>query len=325
MLRIKSAAGFVLLLLLLPPLVGAQGLPESPASPNKDVEALVRAEFADIPLMISIAQCESEMRQYGPPGKGANGALHGGAGGAMVGVFQIHEGVHRAAAKAKGMDIDTLEGNIAYARYLFQTEGTNPWLSSASCWQSTAMTISSVVDPGSIVVPGDVAEHKIYTFNSRTLTAALKIGDTKPEVITLQKMLNGSGFVLAESGPGSPGNETSTFGPLTRAAVRTLQCHSKIICSGDEKTTGFGFVGPRTRAALMQFAKDNVYVQPEPIIVTVPLDGQAGSSSTSTASTTPPGSSGSPTSMTPEKAAQIDLLQAQIHELQHRIAELMDT
>ena len=78
----------------------------------------------------------------------------------------------------------------------------------------------------------------------------LRLGMEGGSVVALQQALNGSGFTVAQSGPGSPGEETERFGALTRAAVRAFQCAKLSLCSGDENTTGYGVVGPRTLAAL---------------------------------------------------------------------------
>jgi len=100
----------------------------------------VKAYFEDTPAMIDIAKCESGLRQYTDSG----GVLRGGSGGKMIGVFQLHEDYHRAAAQALGLDIDTIEGNMAYAKYLFQKEGVTPWSSclpaNASSGQYTPVT-----------------------------------------------------------------------------------------------------------------------------------------------------------------------------------------
>lgn len=277
----------------------------TPVTPptNVDVEAKVRAYFADVPIMAAIAKCESEFRQYS-----GSGSLHGGAGNAMIGVFQIHSGVHQDFAKTKGMDIETLDGNLAYARYLYANEGTTPWLSSSSCWKTTSAS-----------APG-------------TLTLNLSIGQENAEVLTLQKMLNAAGFTLAESGPGSPGNETSRFGALTKAAVRKFQCEAKVVCEGDEGSTGFGRVGPKTRAALSQYSLARAAPNSDPasstgapaapapaIQVNVTTSSGSGSGSSSGSS------SGSASASIPVEAAQVDALQKQILELQKKIAELMDT
>ncbi len=66
--------------------------------------------------------------------------------------------------------------------------------------------------------------------------------DTGPEVLVLQKILNVLGFPIAQTGPGSPGNETNFFGLRTyRALVRYQQAHV---------LPATGYFGPLTRAAI---------------------------------------------------------------------------
>lgn len=89
------------------------------------IESRVREYFADIPVMIEIARCESNFRQFTDNGS----VLRGGAGGGMVGVFQFYVEVHINAAIGLGFDINTLEGNLGYARHLYQSSGTRPWQS----------------------------------------------------------------------------------------------------------------------------------------------------------------------------------------------------
>ncbi|NOY35821.1 MAG: hypothetical protein GXP44_02790 [bacterium] len=83
----------------------------------------------------------------------------------------------------------------------------------------------------------------------KTLKPGMKNGDIK----RLQKILNSDPDTkVAESGAGSPGNETERFGMLTGAAVKKFQCKYDIVCFGNEKTTGYGIVGPKTRAKLAE-------------------------------------------------------------------------
>jgi len=84
------------------------------------VEKRVREYFADVPVMIEIARCESKFRQFTD-----SGAVLRSAG--MIGVFQFYEVVHSNAARALGHDLATLEGNLAYARHLYTQSGTQPW------------------------------------------------------------------------------------------------------------------------------------------------------------------------------------------------------
>src|SRR3989344_3102343 len=52
-----------------------------------------------------------------------------------------------------------------------------------------------------------------------TFTQNLTVGSTGAQVMATQQFLNTHGAQVAASGAGSPGNETSYFGGLTRAAV----------------------------------------------------------------------------------------------------------
>lgn len=72
-------------------------------------------------------------------------------------------------------------------------------------------------------------------------TRDLTVGSTGPDVITLQKFLNTRGYVVATAGAGSPGMETSYFGPLTRSAVSRYQAANGIMPTA-------GYFGPITRA-----------------------------------------------------------------------------
>lgn len=209
----------------------ANTVPVSLMRTNDGIEAKVRAHFPYAPVMTDIARCESKFRQYTDTGN----ALHGGLGAGMIGVFQINAPVHADYAKSLGMDIYSLEGNLAYAKLLYEQEGTQPWISSFSCWGTSSPDVTA-----------DVA--------GAALVSTLTLGVVSPEVLTLQKMLNSSGFAVAEEGPGSPGQETSKFGTLTRTAVRKFQCAKMDICSGDEYSTGYGMVGAKTRVALLAIA-----------------------------------------------------------------------
>ena len=97
-----------------------------------DIESVVREHFKDTPVMIDIARCESEFRQHDK-----SGAVLKNPTSSAKGVFQIMESLHKAPAARLGYDILTLEGNVAYAKYLHKNEGTRPWNASAGCWNKT--------------------------------------------------------------------------------------------------------------------------------------------------------------------------------------------
>ena len=100
------------------------------AGANTGVETAVRSYFAETPVMSAIASCESEFHQFNTDGS----VLHGGYKHRMIGIFQIAP-LHLPTAKAHGFDVNTVAGNIAYAKYLYEREGTRPWLDSSWCWQ----------------------------------------------------------------------------------------------------------------------------------------------------------------------------------------------
>jgi hypothetical protein len=93
-------------------------------------EEYVRQYFSDIPIMIQVAKCESRFRQLDKDGSIHRGVVNS----ADVGVMQINEFYHLDTAEKKDIDIYTLEGNTAYARDLYERQGTAPWISSKPCW-----------------------------------------------------------------------------------------------------------------------------------------------------------------------------------------------
>jgi len=112
------------------------------------VEETVREYFADIPVMIEVARCESKFRQFTDSGN----VMRGGVGGQMVGVYQFFDQYHESPADELGFDIETVEGNLAYARHVYDLEGTDPWNSARDCWDiSTLITTSDGVEPDVIL------------------------------------------------------------------------------------------------------------------------------------------------------------------------------
>lgn len=97
------------------------------------LETYVRDYFADNPVLAEIAKCESRFRHYD-----AYGILRGDYDRNDIGVMQINERYHAERAKKLGFDIKTLEGNLGYAKWLYEKEGLQPWASSGRCWKAGA-------------------------------------------------------------------------------------------------------------------------------------------------------------------------------------------
>ncbi len=199
------------------------------------VARAVRAFFPEAPQMVAVARCESGLRQYDASGR----TLRGGWGNKMIGLFQLHETYHRAAALARGYDIDTLVGNILYARTLYAAEGVTPWNSSRHCWEHAPETVARA---SSSAVPASAS----VAATPSSLTKTLHFGMADPEVRVLHELLARAGHPVA-----APETESMYFGVQTYKALHTFQCARGIAClSVPELRSGAGVVDQRTRDVL---------------------------------------------------------------------------
>lgn len=103
---------------------------EAKVAPVQTVKERVSEFFKDDPIMIKVAYCESRYRQFGKDGNIFRGMVNPND----VGVMQVNTDYHLEASKKMKLDIMTLEGNLAYSRYLYEKQGTRPWNSSRPCW-----------------------------------------------------------------------------------------------------------------------------------------------------------------------------------------------
>jgi hypothetical protein len=85
---------------------------------------------------------------------------------------------------------------------------------------------------------GSVTSTAVSVFKSDLATGSLG-----SEVKALQQFLNAHGYTVSSTGAGSVGNETSTFGGATRAALIKYQKAKGI-------TPAVGYFGAKTRAAI---------------------------------------------------------------------------
>lgn len=82
---------------------------------------------------------------------------------------------------------------------------------------------------------------------SISLSRNLALGARGSDVVSLQTFLIGQGLLASDSA-------TGYFGYQTQSAVQGWQSSHGIVSSGDPDSTGFGAVGPRTRAAILGLA-----------------------------------------------------------------------
>jgi hypothetical protein len=84
---------------------------------------------------------------------------------------------------------------------------------------SSVSSVSPAISTSSLT---SVGIYTPQTTSSPTLPT-LSLGQTSPQVLMLQKYLNSVGVHVAATGAGSPGNETTYFGSLTRKALSLWQ------------------------------------------------------------------------------------------------------
>ncbi len=106
---------------------------ETNAKVPSNTEAIVRDYFKDIPVMIQVARCESHFRHTLADGSILRGVVDS----ADTGVMQINKRYHSATAASLGLNLDDIYDNMAYARHLYEKQGTQPWSASSPCWGQT--------------------------------------------------------------------------------------------------------------------------------------------------------------------------------------------
>lgn len=127
---------------------------------------------------------------------------------------------------------------------IYKNGASNPYPRITVNWTSEELTAIKANMSGISVSVGEAAKtDAVGSLFVRNLT----LGSQGEDVRKLQQFLNARGAVVARSGLGSPGNETTYFGPATKAALAVYQAKKSISPSS-------GYFGPLTRAAIQ---KDN--------------------------------------------------------------------
>lgn len=98
----------------------------------------VRIFFEDTPILAEVARCESYFTHNDPH---TGNVIRGRVNSSDVGVMQINEYYHSDTAENMGLELTNFEDNMAYAKYLYDREGTQPWSASKACWQNNLLAM----------------------------------------------------------------------------------------------------------------------------------------------------------------------------------------
>ena len=139
MIEITTAIALLVSSLVSPTNAVAQDISNSVNTQEKEpienplpLEDYVKEYFKETPILAEISRCESTFRQVDKSGE----VLRGKVNKSDLGLMQVNEYDHGQKATELGFDLMTVDGNLAYAKYLYEQEGTKPWNSSKKCWGS---------------------------------------------------------------------------------------------------------------------------------------------------------------------------------------------
>ncbi|MBI4080052.1 peptidoglycan-binding protein [Candidatus Kaiserbacteria bacterium] len=128
----------------------------------------------------------------------------------------------------------------------------------------------------------------------------LRLGMRGEDVAALQRFLIAQGLLGAE-------NATGYYGALTRQAVQALQSGLGVVSSGSDTSTGWGILGPKTRAALARgcaLMKTQYNTSPTPAATPPQTAPSSTASPTPQKSASPPTPPPSPPSVVPPSAVE---------------------
>lgn len=107
-----------------------QTVDDAQANRAVSYRAHVKEYFKNDPILVDIARCESTFLQFDKDGN----VIRGNVNRLDVGIMQINEKYHLERSKKLGFDIYTVDGNLGYAKYMYEEQGAAPWKASQKCW-----------------------------------------------------------------------------------------------------------------------------------------------------------------------------------------------
>lgn len=109
----------------------AADVPKSPPQQKKPEVHILQGELKRICACESTGSATAEPQHFEADGYTVR---YGRINPQDRGICQINAHYHRDTALSLGLDIETEQGNIAYAQYLYRTQGNQPWFWSKGCW-----------------------------------------------------------------------------------------------------------------------------------------------------------------------------------------------
>lgn len=107
------------------------------ATSTDSVTNQIETAFSGYGQLRRICRCESNLSQFEKDGVTV---LRGRENPRDLGICQINDFYHGERAKKLGFDLHSLTGNVAYAKHLYESEGTKPWVWSEPCWRTVTPT-----------------------------------------------------------------------------------------------------------------------------------------------------------------------------------------
>jgi hypothetical protein len=128
--------------------------------------------------------------------------------------------------------IDAGENNWQSPVYSVATKSCNDSTSSTTGAPSAGRFISPTQQLAGREVPIPQINSNLPKPTNLPISPVLRQGASGPGPRLLQRALNYLGFTVAQTGAGSPGNETEFFGPKTRAALKEFQATYGLTADG---------------------------------------------------------------------------------------------